>query len=477
MTNRRTRLVCSVGAVFALMVAAACGQKPDVYKLGAPAGAGGEAAVGGTGTGFDAEGNPIGGSDTLDGSGSALGGGSDTSTTTNGSGDPNDPNNPGGDGPDDQLSEGEPPGGDDTGVEDKVIRIGIHAPITGAAPVPAPSFDKGKDLYWNWLESQKKSIHGRTVEVFGHNDEFDPSVAVQECQEMVEEEKVFLIIGVAGADQITRCAQYANSVGVPYISAGVTEAGVNTLSTYYAIWASYKQQAPLLVDYMVEKLGAKGEKNGMVYFNTPGFLDGRAAWESEMDRAGAPVDYMRAVPKNAGQTDAETVATDLCQQQIKNVNVLTSPTFFIQLAAAAERQCELQYVGVGLTMTIDTVANAACANNSSINGARFLSPFPAYVDSNRFDPNFRKAGGSDDIQFGLWGMSKILHEMLLKPGRNLTRERFMWHVQRMGKIDTGVLPPVTFSPTDHFGGTEMHLNRADCSRRVWTTEIGFFGGY
>ncbi|HEV2754863.1 MAG TPA: ABC transporter substrate-binding protein [Actinomycetota bacterium] len=478
MRTRRTYLLCAC-ALVAMMVAAACGQKPDVYKLGAPAGAGGQAAAEG-GAVLDAAGNPIVGSDSSLGSSASGGSGSSTTTTsgggsgTDGGGDDGTP----GDGPPGDTPEpGEPTGGNTTGVEDKVIRIGIHAPITGAAPVPAPSFDKGKDLYWNWLESQKKSIHGRTVQVFGHNDEFDPSVAVQECQEMVEDEKVFLIIGVAGADQIARCAQYANSVGVPYISAGVTETGVNNLATYFAIWASYKQQAPLLVSYMVEKLGARGEKNGMVYFNTPGFLDGRAAWEAEMDAAGASVDYMRAVPKNAGQTDAATVATDLCQQQIKNVNVLTSPTFFIQLASQANEQCDLQYVGVGLTMTIDTVAGVACRNNSSINNAKFLSPFPAYVDSNRFDPNFRKAGGTDDIMFGLWGMSKILHQMFLEPGRNLTRERFMWHVQRMGKISTGVLPDVVFSPTDHFGGSQMHMNRADCSRNVWVTEIPFFGGF
>lgn len=478
MRDRRTLLV-SVGAVVALMVAAACGQKPDVYKLGAPAGAGGQAAAE-AGAALDESGNPISGSGSaVGGTGTTGGTGSGSTTTTTGGGGDED-----GGGDDDDggggappLPPGEPPGGDSTGVDDKTIRIGIHAPITGAAPVPAPSFDKGKDLYWNWLESQKKSINGRTVEVFGHNDEFDPSVAVQECQEMVEDEKVFLIIGVAGADQITRCAQYANSVGVPYISAGVTENGVNTLATYFAIWASYKQQAPLLVDYMANKLGAKGERNGMVYFNTPGFLDGRAAWEAEMDEAGASVDYMRAVPKNAGQTDAATVATDLCQQQIKNVNVLTSPTFFIQLANEAQRQCTIQWVGVGLTMTIDTVASVACRNRSSINNAKFLSPFPAYVDSNRFDPNFRKAGGTDDIMFGLWGMSKILHQMLLKPGENLTRERFMYHVQNMGKIATGVLPDVQFSPTDHFGGSEMHVSRADCSRNLWTTEIPFFGGF
>ncbi|MDQ4125352.1 MAG: hypothetical protein M3134_07115, partial [Actinomycetota bacterium] len=66
MRDRRTRLAC-LGALIAMMVAAACGQKPDVYKLGAPAGAAGEAAVGGGGVQLDAEGN------TITGSGSAVG--------------------------------------------------------------------------------------------------------------------------------------------------------------------------------------------------------------------------------------------------------------------------------------------------------------------------------------------------------------------------------------------------------------------
>ena len=140
------------------------------------------------------------------------------------------------------------------------IKIGIHFPITGAAPVPSQSFQKGKDLYWNYLKSQDLTINGRNVEVVFRNDEYNPSQAVTACREMVEDEKVFLLVGVAGTDQIQACAKYVASVGVPYVSAGVTEIGFETLPNYFAIWLSYAEQGPLLADLLTDQLGRRREE-------------------------------------------------------------------------------------------------------------------------------------------------------------------------------------------------------------------------
>ncbi|MCA1846636.1 MAG: hypothetical protein LC792_26265, partial [Actinobacteria bacterium] len=40
---------------------------------------------------------------------------------------------------------------DRTGVDDTTIRIGIHAPVTGAAPFPQSAFEASKDLFWKYL--------------------------------------------------------------------------------------------------------------------------------------------------------------------------------------------------------------------------------------------------------------------------------------------------------------------------------------
>jgi ABC-type branched-subunit amino acid transport system substrate-binding protein len=294
---------------------------------------------------------------------------------------------------------------------------------------------------------------------------------------MVEDEHVFLLIGVAGADQILACARYAASVGVPYLSGGVTENGLDGLPGYFALWMSYAQQGPLLADYLVTKAGAKGEKNGMLYFNTPAFTDANQTWVKAMTDKGATVDYNRAISKGSGASEAQTYATDICTQGIDNLYVLTSPTFFIQLAQAAQNQgCHPHYVGVGLSMGLDTVANVACRNQRSIDGAHFLNPYPSYFDSNKFDADFRKAGGTDDIMFGLWGLSKVVAEMLKAPGKDLSRERFIYSTERL-KVSTGVTPPAQYSPSNHFGGQSMHLNRADCANNRWVTEQAFVSDF
>jgi branched-chain amino acid transport system substrate-binding protein len=467
----RLKSIAALCLLFVLLVA--CGQKPGVSELAGPAGA--YADLDGDGIPDAGPGGNDGLTDLGDGSGagrSGSGGGAGARTSGAGA------NAAAGSGGPGSGGSGVPSGGDTTGVTNKTIKIGLHAPITGAAPVPQASFERGKDLYWEWLRRNNQSINGRDVVVVSKNDNYNPSQAVAVCQEMVEEDKVFMIFGLAGTDQIQACARYAESVGVPYLSAGVTENGLTALRTYFALWMSYKQQGPLLADMVVDKLGGRNKVNGMVRFQTPNFQDAHDSWVSAMRSRGARVSYDRAVPKTAGASDAQTVATELRQRGVDIVYILTSPSWFIQLAnAAAQQGYRPQWVGVGITMGLDTVANVACRNQNSIQNARFLHPVPAFADSARFDPDFRRAGGRDDIEWGLWGGSKGAAALLRAPGRDLSRERFIHFAERMGSVKTGVLPPLSFSPIDHFGGSQMHLLRADCSNGRFVTEQAFVSNF
>src|SRR5207237_7921477 len=113
----------------------------------------------------------------------------------------------------------------------------------------APQFNLGKDVYFNYIKS-KGGINGRNVTVFIEDDGYNPSQAVAACKKLVEQDHVFLLFGGGGTDQIVACAQYAASVGVPYVAEGVTEAGVNTLKSYFAESMRYKTQGTLLAPYI-----------------------------------------------------------------------------------------------------------------------------------------------------------------------------------------------------------------------------------
>ena len=467
----------------AILVMAACGQKngvaeqpipPQPVTFALPPGATVDPR---TGDIIDAEGNVIGNAGdlgssfsggALDGAAEGSAGGGSASTQLGDPGSSSVAVDPDGD-PD--APSQEPRGGDATGVTDDRILLGAHAPLTGAAPIPSDSAQKGNDLYWKWLDEIGKPINGRSVDAILSNDNYNPSQAVAVCKEMVERDRVFMLYGFAGTDQIQACARYAASAGVPYVSLGVTESGLVDLPSYFAVTLTYAEQGPLLADLLVSELGAKGETNGMLRFETPNFQDAHDSFVAAMKERGAAVAYDRAVSKGAGTSEAQVVVQEMKSRGVENVYVNTSPVWFLQVLQAARSQdYEPQWVGVGLTKSLDTVASVGC-RNGTLNGAKFFAPFPAWADIHRYDPDFKEAvravypekGQGDDIMVIPWGLSKVIGRLIEASGRELTRQRFVYFAERVRNIQTGVYPPVTFSPDDHRGGTQVHLNEAQCS--------------
>lgn len=473
----------SAAALLLLMAVttAACGQKEGVSQLPLPpqpvtfALPPGATVDPQSGDILDSEGNVIGNTGSLgaavagpsaagatEGGTAAIGGGDQTS----GGSEPEAPSRaaPG-------ASRTAPAGGNTTGITNDSILIGAHAPLTGAAPVPSDSAQKGNDLYWKWLADNRQSVNGRSVEAILKNDNYNPSQAVAVCKEMVERDGVFMLYGFAGTDQIQACARFAASVDVPYVSVGVTESGLVGLPNYFAATLTYAEQGPLLADLLVSELGAGDEINGMLRFETPNFQDAHDSFIAAMKERGAPVAYDRAVSKGAGSGEAQAVVQEMKSRGVENVYVLASPVWFLQvLQAARTQEYEPQWVGVGITKTLDTVASVGC-RNGTLNRAKFFSPFPAWADIDRFDPNFRKAvrtiypeeGDGDDIMVIGWGLAKVLEALLDAPERTLTRERLTHFAERLRNIKTGVYPPVSFAPDDHRGGTQVHLNEAQCT--------------
>ncbi|MGH2572862.1 MAG: ABC transporter substrate-binding protein, partial [Actinomycetota bacterium] len=367
-------------------------------------------------------------------------------------------------------------GGDTTGVTASTIKIGIHAPLTGAAPLKASSFEAGKDLYWARGNGGKAvSIYGRRVLVEFRDDQYNPSHAQQVCQEMVEREKVFLLIGGGGTDQIQACAQYAERVGVPYLSGGVTEVGLRSLAFYFAASMSYPEQSRTLASYIRKVLKVRdASRVAMVATDTANFDDAVSAFT----QAFPGVQVFRPGKNERGWS----VAQNLCTATQKNYDVvfpLTAPTYYLELAKAA--QCHPRYVGVGITMGLDQVASTGCEGDRATEGARFFSPAPAFHNSDTYDRGFRAAGGKDDIEWLLWGLSKSLHQLFLKAGKNLSREGFVNSTAR-ASVRSGVFPDARFSPQDHFGALNFSVLENVCGRRgnqagYYVTERAFVSGF
>jgi ABC-type branched-subunit amino acid transport system substrate-binding protein len=371
-----------------------------------------------------------------------------------------------------------PAGGDRTGVSDTKIRIGIHAPITGAAPFPQNAFDKGKDVYWKFL-ADKGGIFGRNVEIVFRDDQFNPSRAVQVCREMVEQEHVFILMGAAGSEQITACARYANSMGVPYLSAGVNEDGLTGLGTYFATSQTYAQQHPALVSYIANKLHKT--KLAIVLNNTPALNETQQSVTRLAQAAGLNIVRQSRIGKNASDSELLSEANALRMSGAEVVYLLTSPVNFIKLATNAQAQAYSPiYMGPGITNGLNVVAEAGCP---AIGSAKFFSPFPQLDVIDNLDPDYQKSyqkyngGKGDDIGLAEWGLSKVIGSMLQASGKDLSRQSFVGALESGREFGTNVYPVVSYSGSIRFGAKSSHLLEADCDTRSFKTIAQFTTGF
>lgn len=380
------------------------------------------------------------------------------------------------------------PPGRAAGVSKRSIKIGVHAPITGADPLPSDTVTKGADIYWEWRRQNDNPINGRHIEVVLKNDNYNPSQAVAVCKQMVEKEHVFMLSGLMnpeGKDQSQACARYAASVEVPYVGLGQMKVGVTELDPYFVFSMTWPAQSRLLAEFFVDRLKAKRRKNGMVRHDTPNYQDSHDSFVKAMGRRDAELDYDRAISNGASNTEAQTLIQELKLAEIENVFVLVRPTFFLQLLdAAGSQNYHPRWSGIGITMTtVDQIVDIGCKQDKAIAGAKFFSPLPAFGNRNEFDATYSRAMRSiyetqgDNISWLGWATSRQLAKLLERGGRALTRRRFVTRTERARHVRTEIMPGLNFRPSDHFGANATHVLRASCRRERWLTVGRFRHGF
>lgn len=357
---------------------------------------------------------------------------------------------------------------DATGVTSTRIRIGMHAPLTGAAPIPQDVAREGGDFYFRWLDHTDRSIHGRSVEVYFKDDGFSPSRAVAVCKELVERHQVLMLFGFAGPDQMTACARYAASVGVPYLALSSHKNVVEHLPRYFGLTTTFSDQMPHLARLLADRLGGRDRLNGYVRLAS-GVTHASDLFREHLRRLGVELDYDSQVRVNASAGDFTRIAVDMKNRGIQNVVTALGPMHMIQLVNAANSQgYHPQWLGPGLTVTLNVVPENTCRLGPSVDGGLYFSYVPALVDHARFDPEFARAASAlldkaaTDYHWIGWGFGKALAKVLVLPGRDLTRERLVSYL-RAAHFDPGILPPVDMRRDGKFGGRDMYLLEARCT--------------
>ncbi len=361
--------------------------------------------------------------------------------------------------------------GTTTGIDfkNKVIHIALHGPLTGAG-VPQSSFTSGTPKYWK----THKLANGFSVDAVAIDDKYNAADALRACNAAADEK--FLIVGGAGTDQISACAQSPKlrRLHVPYLSAGVTEAGLANISTYFATSLTYKQQAPLLIKLAKDK-GYFGKKWAMVITETDNFKDAREGMVSALQSNGAKGSSGGFNPSKdvfltaKAPTNCSTLATQIRGGGYEVVYFLGQPSFFAQcVGSIGNVPINPVYTGPGPSFGISSVITLACAANASYQGY-YLHPSPSWNQRAKYGA---PADLTDDIEVGIWGAMQQLDQAFALVKGPLSRESFTAALAQ-SSVRGGVFNPVSFNGGSRFAGSAAYANEAVCSSRLSNT-IGIY---
>ncbi|MBK5305993.1 MAG: hypothetical protein JJD92_04815 [Frankiaceae bacterium] len=474
--HKRRGLVLAVLA--GALLTSACGLKPEVKdQLKAGGGAVGAGTTGGVdaGTTGAIDAGTTGGAGTttgtIAGGTSGTSGGSGTSGTISGgtSGTTGTTGSGGGTsttgGPANAPVQGQ---GTTTGIdfEKKTIKIILHGPLTGAG-VPQESFRTGGPKYWekSGPNGGPRLIGGFRVIAEAVDDKYNAQDALRACNAAAK--TAFLIMGGAGTDQIQACgqSQVLRRGNVPYLSAGVTETGLGSVSNYFATSLTYKQQSPLVIRAAREQ-GYLNKKWAIVITGTPNFADARESMTAELKKAGV---QGKAGPFGDGDIyltektprDCSDVGIKLRSGGYETVYFLGQPLFFGQCVA---QWPSATYTGPGPSFGIQSVADLACRGGASQYHAYYLHPAPdkaaSQIEARKFakdTPDF-----TDDIESGIWGGMQGLEQAFNLVKGPLSRESFIAALAAAG-VPGGVTNPAVYNGGSRFGGTGAYLNKITCN--------------
>jgi branched-chain amino acid transport system substrate-binding protein len=154
---------------------------------------------------------------------------------------------------------------EETGFDDKEIRVGQWGPQTGPAAAWG-SVARGSKLLFEMV-NEEGGIHGRQIKYFIRDDQYNPSQTVAGVRELVEKHGIFAFVGGVGSVPGQAVQGYLLEKQIIWISPC---SGANSFfepfNPYlWSMWPAYKNDASVIAKFAVVK--KKYKKIAMFYQN------------------------------------------------------------------------------------------------------------------------------------------------------------------------------------------------------------------
>src|ERR1700722_11098465 len=147
---------------------------------------------------------------------------------------------------------------DEVGVNSDTILFGQAAALEGPSSALGQGMRQGILAAFAEINA-RGGVHGRKLELISRDDGYDPDRSIAETTRLIEQDKVFALIGAVGTPTTTATVPIAKARNVPFIGpfTGAAFLRAPDLHNVVNIRASYGAEAEAWVKHLTEDLHVK----------------------------------------------------------------------------------------------------------------------------------------------------------------------------------------------------------------------------
>jgi branched-chain amino acid transport system substrate-binding protein len=338
------------------------------------------------------------------------------------------------------------------GITADAIVFGQAAVLTGPTAALGQGMKAGLSAAFEEI-NKKGGIHGRKLKLTSVDDGYEPEKAIVATKKLIEEDKVFALIGAVGTPTSAATQPIATAAKVPFVGA-FTGAGFlrnAKLDNVINIRASYDAETEAWVSHLTEDLKIK--KIAIFYQDDAYGRAGLSGFKKAMEKRGLPIVAEGTYERNtiAVKTALLTIKRE-DPEAVVMVGAYKPTAEFIKLS----RKTDFNPVFVSISFVgANALAKELGADGKGVVVSQVV-PFPGDASIKVVADYQAAIKAADDkaepdfVSLEGYLVGRLAIAALDKTGTAPTREGFLKAIKDTGKFDFGGLA-MTFGPDDNEG--------------------------
>jgi ABC-type branched-subunit amino acid transport system substrate-binding protein len=340
----------------------------------------------------------------------------------------------------------------EVGVTDTSILVGCSNSFSGPLVYPGTQLvNNGLEAYIGYVNAQG-GINGRKILTQYYDDGYKPQNAVGNTKRLVEQDKVFAILASQGTGPVMATVKYLTQNKVPLLFPfqGAPLSGQKTIFTSFT---PYPNQSELVVTWLVKVKGFK--RIGILYQDDTYGYTFRDPAKKTLAKYGLKL--IAAESYKRGAKDLSAQVAKLRKANLDAVLLVATPPPGATFLKEAHKQGwkNTKIISSG-PLTDEKYINLSGGVGEGVWGLSLWpdpvhSQDPAVAEYRKIVDKYGKDRDKTPNRYSLYGYfyAKLFVEGLKRAGKNVTRESYIAALESIKDWQNGLIPPVSFSATDH----------------------------